>query len=228
MATLIGERLGRAIDRTGLTRREVARRAGMQESTISDIITGKTPSPFFITIEKIVRAAGLTWSEVFDEPQIRLSAEDTRLAGQFHALLGRLIDNDAAQKEVSRPTMRGFDVLHDRARGAYSDVESLPNEPIPDAYQRLGANRVFRVHCDAMIDDGILDGALIYVHATVDEGRADGEIVIARLNEGHYLRRLDLRGGETLLRAANKRYEPMRIDRSRERFTLIGIVRMLR
>ncbi len=221
--TPIGERLGRAIDRTGLTRREVARRAGMQESTISDIVTGKTPSPFFLTIEKIVRAAGLTWSEVFDEPQIRLSAEDTRLARQFHELLGRLIDNDAVQKEVSRPTMRGFDVIHDRAR-AYSDVENLPNEQIPDPYQRLGANRAFRVHCDAMVDDGILDGSTVYVRATVDEGRADGEIVIARLNDGHYLRRLDLRGGETLLRASNRRYEPIRVDRAKDRFTLVGIV----
>ncbi len=57
----IGQRLGRALERAGKSQREVAERAKMEEGTLSKIITGKTASPFFGTIEKIVRAADLTW-----------------------------------------------------------------------------------------------------------------------------------------------------------------------
>jgi len=66
----IGQRLGRALQRAGMSQREIADRAKMEESTVSKIITGTTASPFFATIEKIVRAAGITWGELFDEPPV--------------------------------------------------------------------------------------------------------------------------------------------------------------
>jgi len=225
MTSSIGKRLGRALDRAGIRQREVAQRARMEESTVSNIITGKTHSPFFATIEKIVRAAGLTWSEVFDEPQIRLSADDAKVAREFQGVLGRVLDNDTKQKDLSR--FRGMYVLRDRARDTFDDVEHLANEKIPGEYQRLNANRAFLVHTDAMIEAGVLEGAIIFARASQNIAAADGEIVICDLNGKLYLRRLDLRGGNPTLLATNPRYDEVLVALAAgDRFSLVAVLCM--
>lgn len=213
----IGQRIGRALQRAGKSQREVADRARMEEGTLSRIITGETASPFFITIEKIVRAAGLTWGELFDEPQMRLSETDARVAGQFREVLDRLLENDARQKSIGRGPIS---VVRDAPKGKFDDVEELPDE-IPEEYQRVHANRVYRVLTDAM---EILEGSLLYARATQNEEAADGETVIYRLNGKLYLRRLDRRGGRTILEATNPRYSPIRVDRKNDRTALVAVV----
>lgn len=214
----IGQRLGRALRRAGLTQREVADRAKMDESTVSKIITGETASPFFPTVEKIVRAAGLTWGELFDEPQMRLSETDARSSREFREVLDRILENDAAQKKISRGQIA---VVADVSSGEYDDVEELPEEEIPEEYQRVHANRVYRVLTDAM---QILERSLIFARATQNEEAADGATVICRLNGKLYLRRLDRRGGRTILEATNPRYSPIRVDRKNDRFSLVAVV----
>jgi transcriptional regulator with XRE-family HTH domain len=215
----IGQRLGRALERAGKSQREVALRANMEEGTLSRIITGKTPSPFFGTIEKIVRAADLSWGELFDEPQMRLSETDARSAREFREVLDRIIENDARQKRIRRES--GFSVIRDAPRRDYDEVEELPAEEIPEEYQRVHANRVYRVLTDAM---GILEGSLIFARATQDQDAADGETVVCRLNGKLYLRRLDRRGGRTTLEAANPRYSAIRIDPKNDRFSLMAVL----
>ena len=185
----IGQRLERALDRAGKTQREVAERAKMEEATLSKIIRGKTGSPFFGTIEKIVRAADLTWGELFDEPQMRLSETDASVAREFREVLDRVIDNDAKQRRIIRSRIS---VIRDAPSREYDEVEELPAEEIPEEYQRLHANRVYRVLTDAM---EILEGSLIFARATQNEEAADGEAVVCRLNGKLFLRRLDRRGG---------------------------------
>ncbi|HYO76743.1 MAG TPA: S24 family peptidase [Thermoanaerobaculia bacterium] len=214
----IGQRLGRALERAGLSQRDVADRAKMDETAVSKIITGKTASPFFITVEKIVRAAGLTWGELFDEPQMRLSETDARAAREFRDVLDRVLDNDARQKRIGRSQLS---VVHDAPRGEYDEVEELRDDPIPEEYQRVHANRVYRVRTDAM---QILEGSLLFARATQNEEAADGETVVCRLNGKLYLRRLDRRGGRTMLEATNPRYAPIRVDRKNDRFSLVAIV----
>jgi transcriptional regulator with XRE-family HTH domain len=217
----IGQRLGRALRRAGLSQREVADRAKMDESAVSKIITGETPSPFFRSVEKIVRAAGLTWGEVFDEPQMRLSETDARVAREFREVLDRIMENDAAQKRISRGQIT---VVADASSGEYDDVAELPDEEIPEEYQRVHANRVYRVLTDAM---QILEGSIVFARATVNEEAADGQTVICRLNGKLYLRRLDRRGGRTILEATNPRYSPIRVDRKNDRFALVAVVCMI-
>lgn len=214
----IGQRLGRALERAGKSQREVADRARMEEATLSKIITGKTASPFFGTIEKIVRAADLTWGELFDEPQMRLSDTDARIAREFREVLDRVIENDAKQKRISRGRMA---VVRDAPSGEYDEVEELPAEEIPEEYQRIHANRVYRVLTDAM---ELLEGSLIFARATQDREAADGETVICRLNGKLYLRRLDRRGGRTTLEAANPRYSAIRVDLNKDHFSLVAVV----
>jgi transcriptional regulator with XRE-family HTH domain len=217
----IGERLKRAIDRAGKSQREVADRAKMGEAAVSKIIGGAIASPYFITVERIVRAAGLTWGEVFDEPQLRLSDTDARVAREFREVLDRVLANDAKQKRISRARSS---VVRDAPSRKHDEVEELPAEEIPEEFQRIDANRVYRVLSDAM---GFLEGSLIFAHATQNQDAADGETVICRLNGKLYLRRLDRRGGRTTLEATNPRYSPIRINPAKDRFSLVAIVRML-
>lgn len=222
----IGQRLGRALERAGKSQREIAERAKMEEGTLSKIINGKTASPFFGTIEKIVRAADLTWGELFDEPQMRLSETDARITLEFREVLDRVIDNDAKQKRISRGPAsrtepRGSSVIHDARRREYDEVEELAAQEIPEEYQRVHANRVYRVLTDAM---EILEGSLLFARATQNHEAADGATVICRLNGKLYLRRLDRRGGRTTLEAANPRYDVIRVDPKKDRFSLVAVV----
>lgn len=213
----IGQRLGRALQRAGKSQREVADRARIQESTVSNIITGKSRSPTFRNVEKIVDAAGITWGELFDEPQMRLSEIDARNAREFREVLDRLLANDAKQKQLQRGHLT---LLRDAPVGVFDEVQELPDQQIPELYQRVHANRAYRVLTDAM---GILEESLIFARATQDAGAADGETVVCRLNNKLYLRRLDQRGGRTTLEAANPRYAPIRIE-PRDHFSLVAVV----
>ncbi|HEY4641991.1 MAG TPA: helix-turn-helix domain-containing protein [Thermoanaerobaculia bacterium] len=221
----IGQRLGRALERAGKSQREVADRAKMEESTLSKIITGKTGSPFFGTIEKIVRAADITWGELFDEPQVWLADLDVHTAVGFRELLDRIIEKDAKLKQLRgrgvRPDARRFSVVREAPVRIHDDVEEVADEQIPDAFQRLDANRVYRVLTDAM---NILEGSRIFARATQDQDAADGKTVVCRLNDKLYLRRLDRRGGRTMLEAANPRYESIRVDPKTDRFALVAVI----
>jgi transcriptional regulator with XRE-family HTH domain len=214
----IGQRLGRALQRAGMSQREVADRAKMEEATVSNIITGKTGSPFFTTVEKIMRAAGLTWSELFDEPQMRLSDTDAGVAREFRDVLDRVLDNDSRQKRIGRGQISE---VRDAPNVDYDEVVELPDEEIPEAYQRVHANRVYRVRTDAI---QILPGSLLYARATQNEESADGETVVCRLNKKLYLRRLDRRGGRTILEATNPRYSVIRVDRKNDQFSLVAVI----
>jgi hypothetical protein len=50
------------------------------------------------------------------------------------------------------------------------------------------------------------------------------ETVVCRLNGKLYLRRLDQRGGRTILEATNPRYSAIRFDRKNDRFLLVAVV----
>lgn len=190
----------------------------MDEAVVSKIITGTTASPYFASVEKIVRAAGLTWGEVFDEPQMRLSETDARVSREFREVLDRVLENDARQKRISRGQIS---VVRDAPNGGtYEDVEELPDEVIPEEYQRVHANRVYRVRTDAM---QVLPGSLIFARATQHDEAADGETVVCRLNRKLYLRRLDRRGGRTILEATNRRYAELHV-RDKDKFAVVAIV----
>src|SRR5207245_3749753 len=122
------------------------------------------------------------------------------------------------QKRISRGNSS---VVRDAPIGEYDEVKLLPDEEIPEEYQRVSANRVYRVITDAM---QVLPGSLLFARATQNEEAADGETVICRLNGKLYLRRLDRRGNKTVLEATNPRYSDLRVDHTKDRFTLVAVV----
>jgi len=216
----IGQRLRRAIVNAGLTQREVAARAGLEQASISDILNDHT-SPRFVTVERIIAAIGITFGELFDEPRIYLSEKDVKTLSMATELNQRLLANDAAQKALRRTphVVRDAPAATDPA----DEVLSLPAEQIPETYFRQGARRAFRVTTDAMIGAGILEGDVVYVRPTVDLANAGGEIVLCRLNGALKVKRLDARGRWVTLASANPRYSDLVITEA-DSFTLVGVV----
>src|SRR5664279_1340436 len=117
----IGQRLRRAMERAGLTQKEVALRAGIMTATVSDIVNDRS-RPAFDTVERMVRAIGATFGELFDEPRIELPYEDGALVRGFDGLLHRLMENDSAQKAAAKthPSIRA-----PRRRGAARSIPGL-------------------------------------------------------------------------------------------------------
>jgi len=247
----LGQRFRRAMALARLTQKEVAKRSGLEEATVSDVVNDRT-HPRFDTVERMVKAIGTTFGELFDEPRIQLSAEDAQSSRTFAAVLDRLLQNDAAQKAVAQ-TGTSIPQRRSRKRKATSgpgstephtssttselrdapgavrreshEVENLPNEIIPEWHYRMNARRAYKVLTDAMIGIGILEGAKIYLRSAIDIAAADGEIIICKLNGTMYLKRLDLRGGTKSLESANPRYSALTVTDS-DLFALVGVVVM--
>lgn len=62
------DRLRLAVERSGVTHAEIARRAGIAPETLSRILTAKHAHPEFATIIRIARAARVTVGWLLDEP----------------------------------------------------------------------------------------------------------------------------------------------------------------
>ena len=226
----IGERLRRAMDRADLTQKEVAERTGLEPATVNEIVNDRS-KPKFETVSRIVAAIGVTWGELFDEPQILLSDEHVGLIRRLIEFLSRLVENVSTQKAameggVSRATPAAAfppfgGMLRDRP--LLAEVQYLPDEKIPEAHYRLGARRAYSVLTDAMIGSGILQGEIVYLIPTLDLGAADGKVVVCKLNGILYLKLIDLRGGQTTLESSHPRYPTLSVHEHDE-FALIGIV----
>ena len=223
----IGQRLRLAIGRAGLTQKEIARRAGLQEATVSDVLNDRI-RPSFATVERMVVAIGATFGRIFDEPRVSLSAEDAMLIRDFRDLPDRLLAADAPVTAATAPpvrkrTPRRRAVKVAAATADSHEVQNLPAEPIPERYYRMGARRAFAVVTDSMIGDGIVDGSVIYVRPAADIEAADGEIIVCTLNGTRYLKRLSLRGRRRVLESASPRYPALVVTRGDE-LALIGVV----
>jgi repressor LexA len=104
-----------------------------------------------------------------------------------------------------------------------ADADSGPETPRVSVDATLFApspHYLLRVRGDSMRDEGILDGDLLAVHHTPV---ADyGQIVVARLEDGITVKRLEREGDAIILRARNPDYAPIRVDETRD-FAIIGI-----
>lgn len=82
----VNEKLKRLLDRHGWTMYELAKRAGLADSTIANIYKRNTV-PSIVTLEAICKAFGITLSQFFaeDEP-VELSPELQRLFNEWLTL----------------------------------------------------------------------------------------------------------------------------------------------
>ena len=203
--------------RAGLNQKLVAQRAGLDEGTVSAVMRGGV-KPNWATVERLVDAIGTTWSELFEEAQMPLSTRDAALANDFKDLLDRLLRSDARQKERRRSRS-----AKPHGGAAFDDVVPLPNARIPEIYVRAGARRAYTVVSDAMIHVGILEGTVIYGRPAADIDAANGKIAIVRLNKTLFLKRIERRGRQTVLKSENPRYDDIHVA-SGDAFELLAIV----
>jgi len=185
----------------GLSQRTLAERTGMRESTISAIMKGRNPR--WNSVERLVNVGiRTTWGNLFDEPRIQLTVKDAALAHEFSDFLTRLLATDAGEKKRRSREAGTIDDTLDR--GVADEVEELPDEPIIPKYDKKGANRVYRVRTEAMTGVGLFPDAVIFARASRYLEAADDKIAVVRLEKRLFLRRVDQRGNQTVLRSANE------------------------
>lgn len=86
---------------------------------------------------------------------------------------------------------------------------------------RPRANYLLRVKGTSMRDAGILDGDWLAVHKTAQA--ANGQIVIARLEDDVTVKRFQRRGHQVRLLPANEDFEPIEVDLRKQPLVIEGI-----
>ncbi|HET7369357.1 MAG TPA: transcriptional repressor LexA [Gammaproteobacteria bacterium] len=103
----------------------------------------------------------------------------------------------------------------------------LAVEHIEDRYSvdprlfRPQAHYLLRVHGESMIDAGILDGDLLAVHRKAEA--ANGQIVVARLDDEVTVKRFRRRGDQVELLPANPAFEPIHVDLQHQELVIEGL-----
>ncbi|HET6655704.1 MAG TPA: transcriptional repressor LexA [Gammaproteobacteria bacterium] len=103
----------------------------------------------------------------------------------------------------------------------------LAVEHIEDRYRvdprlfRPQAHYLLRVHGESMIDAGIFDGDLLAVHRKAEA--ANGQIVVARLDDEVTVKRFRRRGNQVELLPANPDFDPIRVDLQHQELVIEGL-----
>ena len=103
----------------------------------------------------------------------------------------------------------------------------LAEQHIEDYYQieanlfYPAADYLLRVRGASMRDAGILDGDLLAVHRSDDA--ANGQIVVARIEDEVTVKRFRRRGNQVWLLPENPEFEPIKVDLSSQPLSIEGI-----
>lgn len=90
----------------------------------------------------------------------------------------------------------------------------------PDSF-RPRADYLLKVKGTSMRDAGILDGDLLAVHQTSDV--ANGQIVVARVNDEVTVKRFHRRGNKVRLLPENPDFQPIIVDLKQQELTIEGL-----
>lgn len=206
----LGERLEAAIKASGKTAAQVARDAGTSARNVSNIVTGANANPKYQLLVKIAQAAKTTLGALNGE-SIQLSPDDkTALTGFRDWIDGKLATIDA----LTEP-----------------NAEIIPASEVIDRAMRIadggwGATLTLRALGDSMTGDGILSGDTLYATTTrrTPAGYALGKIIVCRIGDAVFVKRLTSRRRRHFLLSANPRYRAIEVDPEDRSFTILGIV----
>ncbi|MHB8624395.1 MAG: transcriptional repressor LexA [Sulfuricaulis sp.] len=107
----------------------------------------------------------------------------------------------------------GRPILAEEQIEAHYQLDPALFRPYPDY--------LLRVHGQSMRDAGILNGDLLAVHRQTDA--ANGDIVVARLDDEVTVKRFQRRGHQLRLLPENPDFEPIDIDLRRQALAIEGI-----
>jgi SOS-response transcriptional repressor LexA len=204
----IGERLRSAIEAQGMKHAWVAAEAGITRASLSNILTGRTSNPSVSIVISIARAIGVPMSALLGErEQVLMESEEEVLRRAIEILQSRVLR--------ARPMLAAASSPHLQA-----EADALSRHAIPSAIHRRGARLVFRMLGDAMTEEGIREGDILYVQPTSNIRAAAGRIVVCRLDGALLIRKLlttgrgfRLQSGDTSVAVSDT-----------EAFELLGIV----
>jgi SOS-response transcriptional repressor LexA/DNA-binding Xre family transcriptional regulator len=217
------DRLKLAVDAKG-KQSAVAAAAGVDESALSDILRRKTSDPKVQTLIKVCRVCDVTVGWVLSEVGFELGAADFDLLSEMATWATEKLD-ERKQRVLTAPS-RVVKELPAVAtlRGATWDQDELRDRTIPLEYQNAGADAVYVTRGDSMIDAGIFEGDILFVHKSKNWRVANRQIVVCRIEGTFTVKRLRIDGTAIMLHSENGKDDAITINEDEERFELIGIV----
>lgn len=228
------DRLREAVETKG-KHRAVAIEAGVNPSSLSDILRRDTDNPELQTLIRVCAVCGVTVGWVLGEQGFELGQSDFEFLGRITEWInskrsGLTLLDDEGTEPSAAPLVR--DARFEKELPAvatlrgetFADGDELRERAIPHEYQIDGANAVYRTHGDSMIDAGILDGDILFVRRTTNRTAANRHIVVGQLDGTFTVKRLQIENGVVTLTGESHGRHTITIDEEAERFALKGIV----
>lgn len=227
----LGERIRELVDAKNLTHSWVAIEAGMTPTSFSRILNGDTEDPSFFTILRIARVINEPISaiagdaaQIWSNHELERLADDSTWAAARAARTSPSMLLDIPPRSRSKGPKQIVPVAANRQGSLEPESFELPSAEIPAEFQKRGADTVFSVIGDSMIEAGYQEGDTVYVASTRDVRSAENKIVVCTVDGVPLLKRLVLRDGAILLESAHPKHPPRTINEDTERFRLRGIV----
>lgn len=216
----LAEGVNAAIKASGKTAAQVAREAGTSAENISRIVSGENDNPKYQLLVNIARVTKTTVGALNGE-SIRLSdLDETTLVGFRDWIDGKLATVDALTEpnatvipQIAQREMRIADQNHHEAQP--------PANPFG-----ADANLVLRAIGDSMNGAGILSGDWLYANTRPRNAMSSalGKIVVCRIGDDVFVKRLTSQRRRHFLLSAHPRYRVIDIDPEDPRFTILGVV----
>lgn len=197
------ERLRAAVDASGRRQTAIAASAGLNQETVSRVLSGIHIHPAFDTVVRIAHAIGENVGTLVEEPAFVLTGEERAEVSRVIGYLQRAVKPITITLPVQNAT------------------EQRTAE-LPRQYYLRGARTVFQASGDSMIEAGILDGDLLFVAPTRAVRDAVRRIIVCRVGGKTMVKQLQLRAGRIRLISCNARYGPIDVDE--DDFRLVGLV----
>lgn len=204
-----------AINTSGKSAARIARDAGMDQDTISDMKTGANVNPTLETLTKFANAAGTTVIALLGGGSSELSREDEdHLTRHLRWIESKLATIDA----LGEPNAKILEAPPAEVR-KIAEAQRADNPFADHATLRL------RAIGQSMIRDGILPDDTLYATPPDASGIPPvGKIIACRIGEGVFVKRLESEHGRRLLLSAHPSYQPIAVDAAGLTLDILGVV----
>ncbi|HUR80957.1 MAG TPA: S24 family peptidase [Thermoanaerobaculia bacterium] len=212
----LGERIDAAIRASGKTAQEIAKTLSVNKNTISRLRTGKEDNPKLQLLRGIARVTGTTIAALLGI-SFAIAPEDADELARFRGWIDRKL---ATMDALSEPNAR---ILPRPALAATRDkrVADRPvKTPFGDATDLL-------LHAigESMIGEGILPDDMLYaVTVSASEAPPVGKLIVCRIGEGVFVKRLVVQSNGRYLLSAHPRYQPIALDDQNLPVEILGVI----
>jgi SOS-response transcriptional repressor LexA len=228
------DRLIAAFNASGMKQSHVARVTGMSKSKLNKILK-RNQQPTVLDFVAIAAAIGLEPGRLFSDGEVIMELRALRSAIAATQDLQNLLTSYLPESAAAPPLSLRKPAQNRMARplrvAASSNVELYPEvekkrQRIPRDSWNRGARMVARAIGDSMTGpDGIANDEFALVKPTTNLRAAKGNIVVIRVGEAVYLKKLEVIGSTLHLVSINPEHETIVLDEAaKSDAQLIGVV----